>query len=722
MASELEEMSVLKNFEKSFTYGGHTVTLSTGNVARQADASVWVNMEETVVLAALTARREALPNQSFLPLTINYQERAYAGGKIPGGFFKREGRPSEKEILTSRLIDRPLRPLFPKNFFHEVQIIATVVSLNPQIDASVPALLGASAAAAISGVPVKDILGAARVGMVDGQLVLNPTAEQIAQSQLNMVVAGTEKAILMVEAGAHLLSEEQMLDAVVFGHEQMQITIQAIRELAQEAGKPKWDWQPKTVDQELRTTVSEKYAERIEQANSGTDRLERKALLQKIYAEVDEECSQNTDLKKATREVCAELDKKCVRNRVLDGKSRIDGRTTRTVRDISIETGLLPRAHGSALFTRGETQVLSATTLGTSKEAQIIDAIDGDRRDRFMLHYNFPPYCVGETGFLGIPKRREIGHGHLAKRALEAVMPNEEEFPYVLRAVCETTESNGSSSMASVCATTLSLMNAGVPIKAKVAGIAMGLVLEGDRFAVLTDILGDEDHLGDMDFKVAGTRDGITALQMDIKVDGTTGDILHAALAQAHTARMEILDIMDEKVGTNLTISPYAPRLTQLKINPKKIRDVIGKGGAVIRSITEETGVEINIDDDGTITISSSDVEATKQAQQRIADLTAEVEVGMSYPGRVAKIMEYGAFVTVLPGKDGLLHISQMGGGKRVRKVEDVLSEGDSVEVHVLEIDRRGKIRLTMSNPDQEQEQSSTPDNFYSPDYEDRGY
>ncbi len=715
-------MPIMKNIEKNFTYGGHKVTLSTGKVARQANASVWVNMEETIVLAALTAKREAIPNQSFLPLTINYQERAYAGGKIPGSFFKREGRPSEKEILISRLIDRPLRPLFPKDFYHEVQIIATVLSLNPQIDASLPALLGASAAAAISGVPIREIFGAARVGMIDGQLVLNPTAEQIAQSQLNMILAGTEKAILMVEAGAHLLSEEQMLGAMVFGHEQMQPAIQAISELAQEVAKPKWDWQPKTVDPELHASVSEKYAERIEQANSGTDRLERKALLQEIYAEVDQECSQNADLKKATRGICAEMDRKCARNRILDGKTRIDGRTTRTVRDISIETNLLPRTHGSALFTRGETQVLSATTLGTKKEAQIIDAIDGDRRDRFMLHYNFPPYCVGETGFLGIPKRREIGHGHLAKRALEAVMPSEEEFPYVLRTVCETTESNGSSSMASVCATTLSLMSAGVPIKAKVAGIAMGLILEGERFAVLTDILGDEDHFGDMDFKVAGTRDGVTALQMDIKIDGTSAEILHAALEQAHKARLEILDIMDEKVGTTVTLSPYAPRLTHLKIDPKKIRDVIGKGGAVIRSITEETGAEINIDDDGTITISSSDAEAIKQAEQRIADLTAEVEVGMNYSGRVAKIMEYGAFVTVLPGKDGLLHISQMGGGKRIRRVEDVLSEGDSVEVHVLDVDRRGKIRLTMSNPDSEQEKQPKQNNFYSPEYEDRGY
>ncbi len=712
----------MKKFEKSFTYGGHQVTFSTGNVARQADAAVWVDMEETIVLVTVTTKREALANQNFLPLTVNYQERSYAAGKIPGGFFKREGRPSEKEILTSRLIDRSLRPLFPKDFYNEIQIIATVLSLNQQMDASLPAMLGASAAMALSGIPVKAMLSAARIGMLDDQFVLNPTTEQIAKSQLNMVMAGTEKAILMVEASAHLLSEARMLDAVIFGHERMQTALTAISELAQEAAKPRWDWQPKPVDQELQATLREKYAERIEQANLETDKLERKTLLEEMYSEVERDCADDADLKKAAIGICKGMERQCVRNRILDGKSRIDGRSTRTVREISMETGLLPRAHGSALFTRGQTQVLSTTTLGTAREAQIFDAIEGERRDRFMLHYNFPPYCVGETGFMGIPKRREIGHGQLAKRALESVMPSEEEFPYVLRTVCETTESNGSSSMASVCATSLSLMNAGVPTKGSVAGIAMGLILEGDRFAILTDILGDEDHFGDMDFKVAGTRDGVTALQMDIKVDGTSADILRAALEQAHKARLEILDSMDEKIDASATLSPYAPRLTHLKIDPKKIRDVIGKGGSVIRSIIEETGAEIDVSDDGSIVISSSDSEAAEQARQRIMELTAEVEVGVDYTGRVAKIMEYGAFVTVLPGKDGLLHISQIGGGKRIGKVEDVLSEGDTVEVHVLEIDRRGKIRLTMSTPPTEQKHQSRQDGFYPQDFEDRGY
>ncbi len=687
---------MLKITTKTFEYGAHRVTLETGRFARQADGAVLVNMSDTVVLVTVVGRREASKNQSFFPLTVNYQERTYSAGKIPGGFFKREGRPSEKETLICRLIDRPLRPSFPSGFLNEIQVIATVVSLNPDVDADVPALLGASAALAISGIPFNGIIGGARIGWLDGQYVLNPTFSQLAESSLDLVVAGNEKDVLMVESQAALLTEEQMLGAVVYGHEQMQTAIGAIRELAAEAGKPRWDWQPPAADEALATDIETRFRAKLEEAYKIADKMQRRERLDESRKQLIEGVEDEERQRKALG-CFSKLEKEIVRGRILSGEPRIDGRDTRAVRSLQIETGVLPRAHGSALFTRGETQALVATTLGTNRDAQIIDAIEGETKDRFMLHYNFPPYCVGETGFMGSPKRREIGHGRLAKRGLLGVMPTQEEFPYVLRVVSEITESNGSSSMASVCGTSLSLMDAGVPLKSSVAGIAMGLILESDKFAVLTDILGDEDHLGDMDFKVAGTRDGVTALQMDIKADGVTPEIMAVALDQAREARLHILDQMDAVIKKPAELSPYAPRLLTIMINPDRIRDVIGKGGATIRALTEETGTVIDVDDSGTVVIAATDGAAGDKARRRIEELTAEVEIGRIYDGKVAKIVDFGAFVTILPGKDGLVHISQItSDGRRLETVTEVLSEGDMVKVKVLDVDKQGRVRLSM--------------------------
>ncbi|TAM09007.1 MAG: polyribonucleotide nucleotidyltransferase [Nevskiaceae bacterium] len=685
--------------KKSFTYGAHTVTLETGAVARQASGAVIVSVEGTVVLVSAVAKKEPRADVDFFPLTVDYQERSYAGGRIPGSFFRREGRPTEKETLTSRLIDRPLRPLFPKGFFNEIQIVATVLSLNPQIDSEIPAMIGASAAVALSGVPFAGPIGAARVGYSGGQYVLNPTDEQLQKTELNLVVAGTHKAVLMVESEAKQLSEDVMLGAVLFGHEQMQVAIDAIDALVAEAGKPKWDWKPAKADDALVAALDARRPD-LEKLYTIADKQVRHdgidALRAELVAQLTAGDASEWTAGDVTRAFHA-LESRVVRGRILSGQPRIDGRDLHTVRKLSIGVGVLPRTHGSALFTRGETQAVVTTTLGTGKDAQLIDGMDKDWRDPFLLHYNFPPYSVGETGRVGSPKRREIGHGRLAKRALLGVMPDlEKEFPYVVRVVSEITESNGSSSMATVCGTTLSLMDAGVPIKAPVAGIAMGLILEGDRHAVLTDILGDEDHLGDMDFKVAGTRNGVTALQMDIKVTGITGDIMREALASAHTARQYILGEMEKVIASPRTeMSEYAPRITTIKINPDKIRDVIGKGGVTIRAITEETGTTIDIDDDGTIRIAAVDGVAAKQAITRIESLTKDVEVGQIYEGKVARIMDFGAFVTILPGKDGLVHISQIS-DKRVENVADELHEGQAVRVKVLEIDRQGRIRLSM--------------------------
>ncbi len=691
---------------KEFQYGNHPVSLETGQIARQATGAVKVAMGDTVVLVTVVAQQEAVEGRDFFPLTVNYQERTYAAGKIPGGFFKREGRPSEKETLTSRLIDRPLRPLFPKGFTNEVQVICTVLSLDPEIDPDIPSLLGASAALAISGVPFNGPLGAARVGYREGDYLLNPTLSQLKESALDLVVAGTEGAVLMVESEARELSEEVMLGAVMYGHEQMQIAIEAIRELAAEAGKPAWDWQPPARDETLHATVTAECREVIEEAYRIQQKQERyarlseirKAVMEKLAGE-ESEYGYSADL---VKEAIADLEKRIVRERILAGEPRIDGRDTRTVRNLDIQVGVLPRTHGSALFTRGETQALVVTTLGTERDAQLIDAIEGERRESFMLHYNFPPYSVGETGFIGSPKRREIGHGRLAKRGVAAVMPSSDEFPYSIRVVSEITESNGSSSMASVCGTSLALMDAGVPIKAAVAGIAMGLIKEGDRFAVLTDILGDEDHLGDMDFKVAGTEQGVTALQMDIKIEGITREIMQQALDQATEGRRFILEAMNRVIREPRTkMSEYAPRYITIRINPEKIRDVIGKGGATIRSITEETGAVIDISDDGTVKIASVDSAAGQEALRRIEQITADVEVGRVYEGKVVKLMDFGAFVTILPGKDGLVHISQIS-DERVQNVSDKLSEGDVVKVKVLEVDKQGRIRLSMKAVDKE--------------------
>jgi len=685
--------------KKTFQYGEHQVTIETGRIARQADGAVLVEIAETTVLVTAVGRKTADPGRDFFPLTVNYQEKTYAAGKIPGGFFKREGRPGEKEVLTCRLIDRPCRPLFPKGFKNEVQIIATVVSLNPDVDPDIAALLGASAALAISGMPFAGPIGAARVGYKDGQYILNPGLAAVAESDLDLVVAGTAEAVLMVESEANVLPEDVMLGAVMFGHEQMQVAINAIKELAAEVGKPAWDWQAPAVDEELDAAVAAAATSGLSDAYRITDKVERQASVSDTKSASRESLAGGDDARWSEDEVkgaLAKLEKSIVRNRVIAGEPRIDGRDTTTVRPIEVQVGILARAHGSAVFTRGETQAIVATTLGTGRDAQIIDAIQGERKDPFMLHYNFPPYCVGETGFIGSTKRREIGHGKLARRGIQAVMPDAEEFPYVIRVVSEITESNGSSSMASVCGTSLSLMDAGVPIKAPVAGVAMGLVKEGEKFAVLTDILGDEDHLGDMDFKVAGTDAGITALQMDIKIQGITKEIMIAALDQAKVARLHILGEMAKVIDApREEMSEWAPTIISFKIDPEKIRDVIGKGGSVIRAITEETGATIDIDNDGTVKIASVDGESGREAKRRIDLITADVEVGRIYDGKVARLMDFGAFVTILPGKDGLVHISQIS-HERVEKVSDKLAEGDLVKVKVLEVDRQGRVRLSM--------------------------
>ena len=683
---------------KSFSYGDHLVTLETGEIARQADGAVLVDMGETSVLVTVVGRKEPDPSKDFFPLTVHYQEKTYAAGKIPGGFFKREGRPSEKETMTSRLIDRPLRPLFPKGFLNEVQIIATVVSVNTAIDPDIPALLGASAALAVSGVPFNGPIGAARVGYIDGNFVLNPDNFKLKDSKLDLVVAGTGKAVLMVESEAEILPEETMLDAVMFGHTQLQTAIQAIEEFAREAKKPAWDWQGPQENQVIFEKVSAQCRAQLGDAYQIAEKITRQNRVGEIRDQlVASVHGEEGDLSEAEiLNAFNKLEKDIVRSRILAGERRIDGRDTNLVRPISIRVGLLPRVHGSALFTRGETQALVTTTLGTGRDAQLVDAIEGEFKDNFMLHYNFPPFCVGETGMVGSPKRREIGHGKLAKRGIRAVLPKEDDFPYVIRVVSEITESNGSSSMASVCGTSLSLMDSGVPIKAPVAGIAMGLIKEGDDFAVLTDILGDEDHLGDMDFKVAGTEQGVTALQMDIKIEGITREIMKDALNQARKGLQHILGEMNTVITEpRQEMSEHAPRFTVLKINPEKIRDVIGKGGATIRALTEETGTTIDIDDDGIVRIASVDKAAGDDAKRRIESITADVEVGKTYEGKVVKIMDFGAFVSVLPGKDGLVHISQIS-HKRVENVADELSEGDIVKVKVLEVDKQGRVRLSM--------------------------
>ena len=685
--------------KKTFQYGAHQVTLETGEIARQASGAVFVNMADTVVMVTVVAAKDANPAYDFFPLTVDYIERTYAAGKIPGGFFKREGRPSEKETLTSRLIDRPIRPLFPKGFLNEVQIVATVVSMNHEIDPDIPALIGASAALSITGLPFAGPIAAARVGYLNGEYVLNPMMSQIATSELDLVVAGTENAVLMVESEAKCLSEEIMLGSVVFGHQQMQTAIQAINELTAAVNPRLWDWREPDSNEDLLAALREQFIDDFTEAYMIADKLSRQtrtseirnAAVQSLVSDAEHSPSESE-----VRELLGRLEKQIVRGRIIDGHRRIDGRDTETVRPISIRTGILPRTHGSALFTRGETQALVVTTLGTGRDAQIIDAIEGTRKENFMMHYNFPPSSVGETGRVGTPKRREIGHGRLAKRGVQAVMPSLDDFPYVIRVVSEITESNGSSSMASVCGASLALMDAGVPLKAPVAGIAMGLIKEGDNFAVLTDILGDEDHLGDMDFKVAGTTDGITALQMDIKIDGITTEIMRQALDQAKAGRLFILaEMAKEMTESRAQMSEYAPRLITFKINPEKIRDVIGKGGATIRAITEETGATIEVDDDGTVKIASVEKAAGDEARRRVEMVTADVEVGVIYEGRVAKIMDFGAFVNILPGRDGLVHISQIS-DERVEKVNDKLSEGDVVKVKVLEIDRQGRIRLSM--------------------------
>ncbi|MBU6504749.1 MAG: polyribonucleotide nucleotidyltransferase [Betaproteobacteria bacterium] len=689
----------MNHVRKTFQLGRHQVTLETGEIARQADGAVMVTMEDTVVLVTCVAQKSAKAGQDFFPLTVDYQERFYAGGRIPGGFFKREGRPTEKETLTSRLIDRPLRPLFPEGFYNEVQIIATVMSSNNEIDSDIPAMIGASAAVALAGIPFSGPIGAARVGYADGQYILNPTATELTTSQMNLVVAGTSEAVLMVESEATELPEDVMLGAVVFGHQQMQVAIDAINELADEAGKEPWDWQAPAKDDALVARIEDmalndlKEAYRIRAKQARTERIgEIRAKVLEAVLPTDA----NADTQNRIKNLFGDLEARIVRTQILDGDPRIDGRDTRTVRPITVRVGVLPRTHGSALFTRGETQALVVATLGTGRDEQIIDALQGEYKERFMLHYNFPPYSTGETGRVGSPKRREIGHGRLAKRALVATLPSPEEFGYTLRVVSEITESNGSSSMASVCGGSLALMDAGVPVKAHTAGVAMGLIKEGNRFAVLTDILGDEDHLGDMDFKVAGTDRGVTALQMDIKITGITKEIMQVALAQAKEARMHILGIMKQAVpDVRSELSTYAPRIITMKINPEKIRDVIGKGGAVIRALTEETGTTIDIQDDGTVSIACLSSEAGALAKKRIEELTANVEVGKVYEGTVLKLLDFGAIVSVLPGRDGLLHISQIA-NERVNAVGDYLKEGQQVRVKVLEADEKGRLRLSM--------------------------
>ena len=688
----------MNSVKKTVQYGEHSLSLETGKIARQAGGAVIASLGETSVMVTVVGKKSVQPGQDFFPLTVNYQERTYAAGKIPGGFFKREGRPSEKETLTSRLIDRPLRPLFPKGFLNEVQVIATVVALDPAIDPDIPAMIGASAALAVSGIPFNGPIAGARVGYIDGNYVLNPSKVQLAESQLELVVAGTDSAVLMVESEASELPEEVMLGSVMFGHEQLQTAIRLVNDLKAEVGKEAWDWTAPEKDPAIYDTVKANAYAGIENAYTMSDKMERQDALAAIRdaaveALAGEESEMSADDVKGA---FSKLEKELVRGRIISGEKRIYGRDTATVRQVTVETTVLPRVHGSALFTRGETQAVVVATLGAERDAQTIDAVEGEYRDRFMLHYNFPPFCVGETGFVGSPKRREIGHGKLAKRGIQAVMPTAEEFPYVVRVVSEITESNGSSSMASVCGTSLALMDAGVPIKSPVAGIAMGLIKEDNGYAVLTDILGDEDHLGDMDFKVAGTDKGITALQMDIKIEGINEEIMRTALAQARDGRLTILETMNANIATHRQeMSEFAPRIITIKINTDKIRDVIGKGGATIRALTEETGATIDIQDDGTVMIFSSDNNAGQDALHRIEQITAEVEVGKIYQGTVAKLMDFGAFVTILPGKDGLVHISQIS-DERVENISDKLSEGDSIKVKVLEVDRQGRIRLSM--------------------------
>ena len=689
----------MNHVTKKFQFGDHEVVMETGEIARQTSAAVMISVGDTVVLVSAVGKKEVRPGADFFPLTINYQERTYAAGKIPGGFFKREGRPSEGETLTSRLIDRPLRPLFPKGFRNEVQVIATVVSLDPEIQADVVSMIGASAALACSGMPFQGPIGAARVGYVDGNYVLNPGISKLEESDLDLVVAGTDNAVLMVESEAAVLPEEVMLGAVIFGHEQMQVVINAIREMAAEVGTEAWQIEEVPTNDALAAQVAAAAEAGLTEAYMTADKMERQqkvgevrdALVEQLVTDAEDSPSKD-DVKAAF----STLEKSLVRGRILSGERRIDGRDTRSVRPIAVKTGLLPRVHGSSLFTRGETQAIVAATLGTTRDAQIIDALEGERRDAFMLHYNFPPYCVGETGFVGSPKRREIGHGRLAKRGVAAVMPDSEVFPYTVRVVSEITESNGSSSMASVCGSSLAMMDAGVPLSAPVAGIAMGLIKDDNRFAVLSDILGDEDHLGDMDFKVAGTEGGVTALQMDIKIDGITREIMEAALEQAKEGRLFILGEMNKVLSApREELSEHAPRFITIKIHPEKIAAVIGKGGAVIRALTEETGATIDIGDDGVIKIASSDRVAGEEARRRIEQITADVEVGTIYEGKVQKIMDFGAFVNILPGKDGLVHISQIS-ENRVQNVADELSEGQTVRVKVLEVDKQGRIRLSM--------------------------
>ncbi|MCG9064848.1 polyribonucleotide nucleotidyltransferase [Laribacter hongkongensis] len=691
---------MFNKFSKTFQCGRHTVKLETGEIARQASGSVLVSMDDTVVLVAVTVNKDVKPGQDFFPLTVDYYERTYAAGKIPGGFFKREGKQSEKEILTCRLIDRPIRPLFPAGFYHDVQVVATVMSLNPEVDADIPAMIGASAAMVLAGVPFMGPIGAARVGYANGEYILNPTKTELTTSQLDLVVAGTESAVLMVESEAQQLPEAVMLGAVVYGHEQMQAAIKAINELADEVNPVIFEWAPAAEDTELVAQVKALAEADVAAAFKIRQKQARSQALGEAWSKVKAALiTEETETLRANhiKSLFKELEANVVRGQILAGEPRIDGRDTRTVRPIAIRTGVLPRAHGSVLFTRGETQALVSTTLGTKQDEQIIDALAGEYTDRFMLHYNFPPYSTGETGRMGPPKRREIGHGRLAKRALIAVLPKQEDFSYSMRVVSEITESNGSSSMASVCGGCLSLMNAGVPLSAHVAGIAMGLILEDNRFAVLTDILGDEDHLGDMDFKVAGTENGVTALQMDIKIQGITKEIMQVALDQAKEGRLHILGIMKSAIDAPQELSTHAPRLYTLRINPDKIRDVIGKGGSVIRALTEETGTSIDIAEDGLITIASVSAEGAEEAKRRIEEITAEVEIGKIYEGTVVKILDknVGAIVQIMPGRDGLVHISQIA-NERIANVADHLQEGQQVRVKVLETDERGRIRLSI--------------------------
>ena len=696
----MKQETNVQKLTKSFQFGEHTVTIETGEIARQASATVLVNMADTVVMVAVVGQKEAKPGQSFFPLTVNYQEKFYAAGRIPGGFFKREGRPTEKETLTCRLIDRPIRPLFPKGFLNEVQVTANLVSSNPEVDGDIPALIGTSAALALSGMPFSGPVGAAKVGYINNEYVLNPSTSQLVDSDLNLVVAGTEKAVLMVESEANLLSEDIMLGAVSFGHDAMKAVVTAINELVAEAGATKWEWEAAVEDADLKAKVEAAATDGLKAAYSIADKMDRQAAVSEVKKSLIESmCDDEDENAPSASDVAGalgKLEKFLVRDHILSGNPRIDGRDVTTVRPITVKPGILPRTHGSALFTRGETQAIVATTLGTTRDAQMIDAVNGEYKDPFMLHYNFPLFCVGETGFAGGPKRREIGHGWLARRGVTAILPSIEDFPYVIRVVSEITESNGSSSMASVCGTSLSLMDAGVPVKAPVAGIAMGLIKEGDRFAVLSDILGDEDHLGDMDFKVAGTADGITALQMDIKIEGINEEIMRIALSQARDGRNFILDEMNKVISEpRAEMSEFAPRLVTIKIHPDKIRDVIGKGGITIRSITEETGATIDIADDGTITIGSVNKEAGDEARKRIEQITADIEPGQIFEGKVIKIMNFGAFVSLTPGRDGLVHISQLS-DERVENVTDVVKEGEVVKVKVLEVDKQGRVRLSM--------------------------